>query len=551
MIVVILIGLSYLSMKRTADKASRAFSELCQKQYGKYGRHTLTTEEERALKAYSERRSSPGQIDDITWHDLEGGRLYGMLNTCVSTCGDAVLYDKMRHPLFDETKIQDFEAVASHMAEHKEARLTILKALAMIGRPRKGIGIEALDELEKIEDLGVVKYMVLAAATLADIVLVFVMPLAATIIFIILMIVNIFLTLSLRDKTGQAQDGIRLILSLQKAGETLISEKLTVPGEGLTIIKAETERLRYFKKGAFFVTGRAQVSESLGSAILTYVNLFLHLDLIKFAAMVKAYKADKAHIMALYEALGEWDAAAAVASFEKALPVACKPEFTENEAVALSVTNLIHPFVRRPVGNSVVLKGGTLMTGANASGKSTFLKSCALAAWLAQTVGVVPASSYKAPLIRVMTSMALSDDLTAGASYFVVEIRSLKRILDASKETIPLLGIVDEVLRGTNTIERIAASTQILKGLKNEHTLILAATHDRELTEILADDYINRHFEETITDEGIVFTYKLMDGEASTRNAIALLEAEGYDKGIVSGAKAMAGTFEREGAWIG
>jgi DNA mismatch repair ATPase MutS len=79
--------------------------------------------------------------------------------------------------------------------------------------------------------------------------------------------------------------------------------------------------------------------------------------------------------------------------------------------------------------------------------------------------------------------MSLRDDLQGGDSYYVVEIKALKRILTAAKEPgRPVLCFVDEVLRGTNTVERIAASTQILKSFDGRAVLCFAATHDIELT---------------------------------------------------------------------
>ena len=105
--------------------------------------------------------------------------------------------------------------------------------------------------------------------------------------------------------------------------------------------------------------------------------------------------------------------------------------------------------------------------------------------------------------------MALRDDITGGESYFIVEIRSLKRILDESGRKEPLLCIIDEVLRGTNTIERIAASSRILKALDHDWVLPVAATHDIELSYILEKRYRNFHFEEEVLDDGVVFDYLL------------------------------------------
>ena len=117
------------------------------------------------------------------------------------------------------------------------------------------------------------------------------------------------------------------------------------------------------------------------------------------------------------------------------------------------------------------------------------------------------------------------------------------------KDAGPVLCFVDEVLRGTNTVERIAASTQIMKVLAGGRTLCFAATHDVELTRLLAAVYDNYHFEETIEEEDIFFPYLLCKGPASSRNAIALLKMLGYDRKIVEEAEAMAERFLKSGSW--
>ena len=143
--------------------------------------------------------------------------------------------------------------------------------------------------------------------------------------------------------------------------------------------------------------------------------------------------------------------------------------------------------------------------------------------------------------------MTVSDDILQGDSYYMAEIKSVKRILDRSRTEpgIPLLCFVDEVLRGTNTVERIAASSEILKSLGRKNVLSFAATHDIELTEILSDSYDNFHFEETINGSDIRFSYRLEAGPAKTRNAIKLLEIMGYDSDMIRAAQERARSFEK------
>ena len=144
----------------------------------------------------------------------------------------------------------------------------------------------------------------------------------------------------------------------------------------------------------------------------------------------------------------------------------------------------------------------------------------------------------------------MRDDLAGGDSYYIVEIKSLKRILNQIGENgNPVLCFVDEVLRGTNTVERIAASTQILKSLARSSVLCFAATHDIELTHLLERYYNNYHFEEEIIDNDVVFHYRLLKGRAATRNAIKLLGVMGYDDTIIREAEEMAENFLEKGSW--
>ena len=126
----------------------------------------------------------------------------------------------------------------------------------------------------------------------------------------------------------------------------------------------------------------------------------------------------------------------------------------------------------------------------------------------------------------------------------------MQRILDAgAREGAPIACFVDEVLRGTNTVERIAASAQILKYMSANGFFCVAATHDIELTSLLEDSYENYHFSEEIREGDVLFNYLLQSGKAQSRNAIRLLSLMGYEEEIVHRAEAMAEGFLKEGVW--
>ena len=159
------------------------------------------------------------------------------------------------------------------------------------------------------------------------------------------------------------------------------------------------------------------------------------------------------------------------------------------------------------------------------------------------------ADAWEGSYFKVLTSMALRDDLDSQESYFIVEIKSLKRILDEAGKGEAVLCFVDEVLRGTNTVERIAASSEILKSLNRPDVLCFAATHDIELTHILEEDYENYHFQEEVRDDDIVFNYQLFRGRATSRNAIRLLAIMGYQEEIIQNAEKRALEFMKTGEW--
>lgn len=145
------------------------------------------------------------------------------------------------------------------------------------------------------------------------------------------------------------------------------------------------------------------------------------------------------------------------------------------------------------------------------------------------------------PHTDIVTSMAVQDDIMSGDSYFIKEIKYLKRMLEHLNENCCTICIVDEILRGTNTKERIAASQTIMEYLCEKNCLVMVASHDQELTVLLQNQYDNYRFSEKIGEHDIEFDYKLYPGPSTSQNAIRLLEYLGFPKKIVVEVKKKAG----------
>lgn len=272
--------------------------------------------------------------------------------------------------------------------------------------------------------------------------------------------------------------------------------------------------------------------------IVGYVRAALLLNVTAFFRVRELIEGRRAQLQALYKDVGLLDAALAIASFRKGADT-CQPVLECGDPV-IAVRGIRHPAVDGAVGNDLDLGRGRslLVTGSNMAGKTTFLKALGVNAILAQSIGTALAACYRAPFLRVVSSVDIADDLGGRRSYYLEEVHSVLRLVrQAEDDEPPCLFIVDELFRGTNPVERIAAATEVLEYLARGHT-VLAATHDLELCSQLAHRFDNAHFEERVTESGLAFDYRLRPGPCTTRNAIALLRVVGFPAEIVDRASA-------------
>lgn len=179
-----------------------------------------------------------------------------------------------------------------------------------------------------------------------------------------------------------------------------------------------------------------------------------------------------------------------------------------------------------------------LITGSNMSGKSTLLRAIGVNLALAQAGGPVCAAALSLPPVTLATSMRVQDSLAQGVSYFMAELRRLKQIVDraerARAEGGPLVCfLLDEILHGTNSAERLVAAARIVRHLCDLGAIGAVSTHDLALADapLLADRARLAHFSEHFVDghEGpeMRFDYVLRPGLATTTNALRLMALVG------------------------
>ena len=512
-----------------------------------------TQEELESISHYAKRNEGEQfMIDDITWNDLQMDEIFIRVNNTLSSCGEDVLYQILRQPQMDQNVLDERERLIAYFQTHEEERIQVLTRVNEVKKIWKMSIADYIDALKDVDRRGRGKYPLLAGLSAAAIVATLIHPIPC--MFLLLLMLCVSAVVHTRDskKIEPYLNCFVCILRLLRAADQF--EKLDNPEiqTYLDQIRAGRKKMKSFRRGAFLVASTNSVQDGLEAIIVSYLRIIFQVDFIKFYSMLKHVEGTESTIEDMYQAMGELDALIAVASFRESLPYYSQPEFVEangREGASLKVEKLYHPLIDDPVANSIQMQRGVLITGSNASGKSTFLKTIAINTILAQTVHTCIAKHYCGSFLKVLTSMALRDNLSGGESYYMVEIRSLKRILEECEKPEPVLCIVDEVLRGTNTIERIAASSQILHSLAKPKVLAMAATHDIELSYVLEKEYDNYHFEEEIQENDVVFDYKLRTGRAMTRNAIRLLAMIGYDPKIIEAAQESAKQFEETGVW--
>lgn len=187
--------------------------------------------------------------------------------------------------------------------------------------------------------------------------------------------------------------------------------------------------------------------------------------------------------------------------------------------------------LKEPVENDFMIQESALITGSNASGKSTFIKTVGLNVLSSQALNTAFASSFVYKPLNIVSSIHQKDDISQGNSYFVSEIKTLRNIIERAKEKHHLI-LIDEILRGTNEKERIKISKAILSYLFSTDSIVLVTTHDLSIVESFLE--IKQYcFNDKIVDHQLSYDYKLKEGISYVGNATKLLKIYDFDQEVL------------------
>jgi hypothetical protein len=243
------------------------------------------------------------------------------------------------------------------------------------------------------------------------------------------------------------------------------------------------------------------------------------------------------HLGEWIEAIARFEAISALAALAFERPTWTFPQLLPPAHATFKAIALRHPLMAqdRCIPNDVALTDAPrllIVSGSNMSGKSTLLRTIGLNTVLAWAGAPVNATRMELSPLQTGASIRVTDSLQDNRSRFMAEITRLRQIVDLTRESTPVLFLLDELLSGTNSHDRRLGAASLVKGLLRGNTIGLLTTHDLALAEIANDlgpVAANVHFEDRITNGKMEFDYQLRPGVVTHSNALELMRAVGLD----------------------
>lgn len=474
-------------------------------------------------------------IDAATASDLDLNAVFHRIDRTVSSIGRQVLYARLR-TLRGERECRTFGERVAWFTARREAAARCTEQLQKLddeaGYEMQGLVFDTPAEVRHIP-------WIIASSVASVISLlggIFLCP-PLLLLFAALFACNLWFHYGNKINIMHYTTAVRQLHRTLGVARALAAEEVPGTGEARDTLREATEVERRSR-----IVGRQGDSgnelAAIGYFALELLKVAFNIEVLLFHRFMGSITARREAIHALMRYVGETDAALAVLRLRDTQPV-CIPTFTDGKY--LLADEATHPLIGQCVPNTLCLDGtGLLLTGSNMSGKTTFIRTLGLNALLAETIDTCFATAWTAPYMRIFSTIRIADDVDAGTSYYLEEVLAVKRQLDAAEDDTPCLFALDELFKGTNTAERIAAGKAVLARLNRGPHLVLCATHDIELATLLrGDGYELHHFREEIVDGELRFDYRLHAGPLTGCNAIRILELYDYPTDVIAEAYAL------------
>lgn len=480
-------------------------------------------------------------ISDRTFQDLDLEDVFKYIDRTVSSIGQQYLYYFMRTiPIGSERK-QRMETNIGNFTKDPELRTAVTTEISKLNKT----------DAYYITSLFHGKYterpkfywliQMLSALSVIGVLLSFFIP--QTLIFLIVLLpVNLGFHYWNKNNLYQYGSSIpQLLVLIQTADKLLKDRRFADHNIGL---QEQVNELNQLGLAMSIFKIEAKLQGEIGQFVDYVFELFKALFLVEpvlLFTILKILDSKRLHIQNIFQFVAETDIALSTLALRESVPYHCQPVIQETKK-SLNAKAVYHPLIFNGVPNDLILnQKSALLTGSNMSGKTTFIRTVGINALLGQTINTCFANEFEMPAMKIHSSIRIADDLLGDKSYYFEEVLTLKNLLLESQCTHANLFLLDELFKGTNSVERIAIGKAVLSYITSGNDLALASTHDRELAEHLADTFDLYHFTEIVDGDEIVFDYKLKPGKLSTTNAIRILELNDYPEEVIDEAIRLAG----------
>ena len=456
-------------------------------------------------------------IDDKTWTDLDMDTLFHKSNFNFTAIGEMKWYATLRKMFTINNKklVNQFK--------DEQFRVNVSYHLALIGKVVYPLSPDQIKPVKRNNLFMLCPFLPLLGA-----IIIFINISLGILIILFSILLNIGLSAYLKKSYSQDLKSIFYTSKVIKHSYSLSKIK------GTPSINIDFQQFKLARSLSGFI-GKADDQDIGGTFIMLFKMSFM-LDYFFFHIIQFTYVKHQEELLQCYDYISTLDNHYSLVMYRRTLHTYCEPSIIKDKQ-QITFSNLLHPLLTEAVPNSLNINHNILLTGSNASGKSTFMKAVATNLILAQTLNTATAEAFSYKPGLVYTSMANTDDILSGDSYFMTELKSIRRLFNIKNNQL-VYCFIDEIFKGTNTTERIAASESVLNYLDTEkHYKVIAATHDIELSEYLKANYENYHFNESIENNQIYFDYKIKKGKANTRNAIELLRITQFPEKVYTRAK--------------
>ncbi len=483
-------------------------------------------------------RENQDAVDEATWADLNLDAVFVAVDRTVSHVGRQFLYHVLRQPASEPSPVARLESAIRRFSDDPAEAAKVRRILRPLAAPQAAYLTELLHGDLPDRPKGWWVFPVLTAASFACLLLLVVWP-KALIVWLGICLINIIVQLVYRPRVRRVLVALQSIPAFAEVADQLARLNPTGLEAEITTLQVDAPQLRTLRRATTWLLFEPGATNDVLSSLYEYVNLLFLLDVNASVFSVQRVADARPLMRRVFEAIGRIDSCQSVAAWRVALPCWTVPEFSGPQKTLLA-TEVFHPLLATPVGNTLgIREASILVTGSNMSGKTTFMRTLGVNAILAQTLHTACARTWRSPRLHVRSSIGRSDSLLEGKSHYMAEVESVHALLRAKRPDRQHLFLLDEMFRGTNTEERVAAAYAVLVQLAQGEDIVVVATHDLELVDLLAGSYEMYHFRETITDNSLSFDYELRPGPSSTRNAIALLRLKQYPDEVIARAHAL------------